>query len=989
MGVRGYLSVFLGFATAAAGPFAHAQDSSSDSSSDVDPSKTETAKQPRVFSVPFVSADRVLGDVILEVDGRDTVSVIGPSLRRELNDLLNEAGQLALDQAIGNEPFIVPSDLNAIGFDLEIDRNQSQLTLNSVNPEFLPGQTLGQPPTSQTEALNARTQTNRPGDFDRETQSDAPPPDMSANGDTRLETTSPASSSNQDPPKTERAKQALVFSVPLVFSDRVFGDVIIEVGDRGTISVIGPSLRSELSDLLNETGQAALDQAIGDEPFIIPSDLKAAGFDLEFDSGQLELTLNSIRPDFLPVRTLGRAPPSQNRVELTTTEPESFSTFMNVTGNFDYDTRSSDDPPDFFLDGATRLGGIVVEYEAALTDQLSDNYDLLRRSTRAVYDDPESYRRYTAGDLRLNSLSILRAPLLAGFAVEKRRNIFDPLSSVTRLAGRQIFLDNRSTVDVVINGEQYDSFQLDAGTYDLASLPVQQGSNDIQLRVRDSFGRQEIIDYNFFSESLDLAAGDEEYSFAIGVIAEALGFEPSYGEDIASSGFYRRAFSSDLILGGAFQASEDVQLVAATVSVVPQVIPGVFDMESAISNSSSDTGIAARAGYRFQRNLQSGRASQYSFNVDYQSAAFNTIDAVLPTESEILSMNATYSTSLNDRSFLAIGGNYFRRAGQTTDDYSAFTEINYRVSNRTGVTFGAEYGRSSQFGNMAGIRVGLTTALGPRRRASVDYRSRSESFRANISRGANTEAGSFGYDIGVSQFGDDAEADLQLEYNANRFTSRTNINSSGESSGDLFDDQRIRAQIGTSIAYAGGSIGIGRPIANSFLLAKPHPALEGKGVISARTLSRGDYYAKSGLLGAAVQGNLSPYSKQNVQFDAQDPFDAFDVGDGTVLVNPPYKSGYLTVVGTENYISAIGTIADNQGAIALATGRVIAIDQDDDFEELPFFTNSRGRFGLFGLAPGKSYKVLLSGSNREFTITIPKDSSAVLRMDPIMLPDEE
>lgn len=797
------------------------------------------------------------------------------------------------------------------------------------------------------------------------------------------------SPSNQDPSKPERAKQPLVFTIPLVFSDRVYGDVIIEVRDGDKVLVIGPSLRQALNDLLNEAGQAALDEAIGNEPFIIPSALIDEGFDLEFDGGQLQLTINSIRPDLLPVQTLGRAPPSRNRSELTTIEPENFSTYMNVTSNFDYNTQSTDDPPDFFFDGATRFGGVVVEYEAALTDQLGDTYELLRRSTRAVYDDPKSYRRYSAGDLRLNSLSILRSPQIAGVAVEKRRNIFDPLSSITRLAGQQIFLDNRSTVDVVINGEQFDSFQLDAGTYDLASLPVQQGSNDIQLRVRDSFGRQEVIDYNFFFESLDLTPGEDEYSLGIGVISESFEFEPTYGDDIASSGYYRRALSSDLILGGAFQVSEDVQLVAATMSVVPQVIPGVFDLESAISNSSSSTGLAARAGYRFRRNLASGRTSQYSLNVDYQSGEFNTIDAVLPTESELLSINTSYSTSLNEKAFLLVGGNYFRRAEQTFDDYTAFTEINYRVSDRTALTLGAEYGRSNQFGDGGGVRVGLTMALGPRRRASADYRSKSDTFRANFARGATTEVGSFGYDVGVSKFGDDAQTDLQFEYNANRFEARTSINSSGDSSGEMFDDQRIRLQIGTSIAYAGGSIGIGRPINNSFLLAKPHPVLKGQGVISARTLSRGDFYAKSGLLGAAVQGNLSPYSKQNVQFDAADAFNAFDVGDGTVLVNPIYKSGYQVVVGTENYVSVIGTIADGQGAISLAAGRVTAIDEDDDFEELPFFTNSRGRFGLFGLAPGNRYKVELFGANREFTITVPEDSSAVIRLDPITLPDEK
>ena len=280
-------------------------------------------------------------------------------------------------------------------------------------------------------------------------------------------------------------------------------------------------------------------------------------------------------------------------------------------------------------------------------------------------------------------------------------------------------------------------------------------------------------------------------------------------------------------------------------------------------------------------------------------------------------------------------------------------------------------------------------ALGGNTRASAEYRSRTDSLRANLSRGADNQVGSFGYHVGISKFGDDTQADLQLEYNANRFAARADLNSSGNSVGGVFDDQRARLQIGTSIAYAGGSVGIGRPISNSFLLAKPHPALTDQGVMSARTLSRGNYYAKSGALGSAVQGDLSPYNSQNVQFDAANPVDGFDVGDGTILVKPPYKSGYSLIVGSANYVSVIGRLADSNGPVALVTGEVRALDSADDFEMLPFFTNSSGRFGIFGLAPGKKYEVVLSDTQRKFIIEVPAEGDPVFRMETTILPTVE
>ena len=196
----------------------------------------------------------------------------------------------------------------------------------------------------------------------------------------------PFANESSAPPAT----RSLAFSVPLVSADRVFGDVLIKVEAQQAVSVEAAGLRRELSNIINELGLEALDRAANGQPFVEPAVLKAAGFELEFNSRQLELSVVRINPEFLKVQQLGTTPSVNNRIELKTIEPDRFSTYMNVTGNFDYDTRPGTDTPDFFLDGATRIGGVVVEYDAALTDQFGGSYDFFRRSTRAVYDDPNS-----------------------------------------------------------------------------------------------------------------------------------------------------------------------------------------------------------------------------------------------------------------------------------------------------------------------------------------------------------------------------------------------------------------------------------------------------------------------------------------------------------------------------------------------------------------------------------------------------------------------
>jgi len=787
-------------------------------------------------------------------------------------------------------------------------------------------------------------------------------------------------------PAMAARQRAVTFTVPLVSQRRAYGDVLIEVGaNGGDVRVQTEDLQRELAEILNPEGRSALSAVVSGQPFVSAEQLRAAGFELVFNTSQLELVVTKVPPEYREIQTLIPGRDSGNRTELERTVPASFSSYLNVIANADYSTRFGTETPDLFLAGATRAGGVVAEYDGAFTDQFGDSYRFVRRSTRLVYDDPDSFRRYSAGDLRLDTLSILTIPQIAGIGVERRRRLFEPGLSALRLNGRQIFLNNRSTVEVRVNGAVVESLQLDAGTYDLSSLPIQQGSNDIELVVRDSFGQEQVIAYDFFFESLPLEAGEVEYSLGVGVLSDNLGFEPNYTDNIALSGLYRRAFSENLIVGGALQVSETVQVAGANVISVPQFIPGVVELEVAASRSSGEAGMALRAGYRYSDGGGIAGSNEVAFNVSYESAGFTNLNNLLPIDFDLLSFTATYTRSFSIDTLGTFGATYFT-GGPFPNDYSLFFDFNHRLNDRLRLTAGAEYGLKTQTRSAFGVRVGIALALGRSTRAAAEYRSRFNNFRANVSRGADNDVGAFGYDFGISQFGDDTRADAQLEYEANRFSARADLTSRGGSIGGITEEQRARIQIGTSIAVAGGQFGIGRPINSAFLLAKPNSAIDDQNVITGRSLRTGQYYAQSGPFGSALQGDLAAYSAQNVQYDAADPNNSFDVGDGTVLVEPPYKSGYAIIVGDENYVSLIGTLIDENGPVAVSAGVIVDLETGEPLDGAPFFTNAAGRFGLFGLAPGKRYEIRLTGSDRTFVIEIPEKTNPIIRMGPITLP---
>ena len=623
----------------------------------------------------------------------------------------------------------------------------------------------------------------------------------------------------------------------------------------------------------------------------------------------------------------------------------------------------------------------MVEFDGGLTQGEDDDYRFYRRALRAIYDEPESFRRWSAGDLQLLNTGMLSTPFIGGVALEKSRRTFDPFAPTVNLGGRQIFLASPSTVEIIVNGASYQTLDLQPGTYSLEDLSIQIGSNDVQLVVRDAAGREQITRFDYFYDPIDLEAGEEEYTVAVGVIATELDLQPDYSDDPAFIGNYRKALSDILIVGGGLQISGDLQVVAAEAQVVPQVIPGSFDLHGAVSTGDG-TGFALRGGYRVSSGI-GAEAKRFTATFNYESENFRTVGDLAGFRLENFSANASYSQALSERTSLVAGASYFFRSGGS-DQSTFFVDVNHRIKTNIRATFGVEYGTGSIFGHNFGVRAGIAILFGGRHRFDATYQSRRELARASLSRGSGNSVGSLGYSLNVQDSSGSTSADGVVDYIANRFEARASLGTSGTSLGGLTDDQTARLQIGTSFAFADGAFGIGRPIQDAFLLARPHETLEGTDVITGRTLRGDGYEASSGTFGAAVVNRLSSYNMQDVQYDIDTLEAGYDIGSGVARVDPPYRAGYDLVVGTDRFVSAVGFLRIGGVPASLVAG-VITSEDDEGFEPEPFFTNSAGRFGVIGLAPGRSYTIRLNESGQAFTIQVPEDNTGLYRLETINL----
>lgn len=767
-------------------------------------------------------------------------------------------------------------------------------------------------------------------------------------------------------------------SVSLVSGNQALGSVLVRISAAGQMSYEAQALREQLLGLLNDEGRAKLFELIGSQTFVDPAVLAASGFDIQFNQNRLELNVARIDARYRALRTLGEVPRREDGAQLAYIRPAKFSAFVNLTGNVDYEEGQTT-KPELYIFGAARYKDVVVELDGALSDQFGQKYGFYRRSLRAFYDLPEKYMRVSAGDLRPDTTSLLRTPYIGGVAVERRKQTFGGFLPSPFLAGREIFLDTNSTVEVLVNGAEYQTFQLDAGRYDLASLPLQFGSNNIQLRVRDATGRQQLIDYNYFFEQIDLEPGDFEYSVAVGALGRTLSFQPSYSKKIAAIGFYRKALSSELLLGGGAQITDNRQLFAAEASIVPQVVPGIFDFQAAYSRGDK-SGVALRGNYRLRTGKDIASRRQISLSFDYQGKGYQTLDDLAGFDLATLTLNVNYTQSFSTATFGSVGFTYVRQSDNRPTQTLTYAEVSHRLNNRFRITGGVEYGKDNVRRTNFGVRFGIIALFGGDKRANVDYRSRLATTRANFSKSSGNNVGSFGYDFGLTDSPGDVTADANFNYIGNRFDARASLFSRGNDFGSITDRKGARLQVGTSLAFADGAFGVGRPIYDSFAVLKPHSSLPDEEVVSGRSLKGDRYEARSGLLGGAIQSNLGSYAMQNFQYDFGNAEAGYDVGDGLARVNPPFHSGYKIVVGSDRNVSAVGVLLTGDKPVSLVTGEITSQD-DEGFEKQTFFTNSAGRYGIIGLAPGKTYLVTLNdGQSTALTISVPADTGGLYRM---------
>ncbi len=757
--------------------------------------------------------------------------------------------------------------------------------------------------------------------------------------------------------------------------------------------------------------------SLGEAPpsYLPLATIRERGIEIEYDPLALEI---NVKPtvDQRPTGALSLA--VQDEVVSAALErPASASAYLNmrvVTGYVSQADFGSTglEAPSFDFDGALRLGRFVLEGEATLStgdvkgfaETYFDEYAVYRRGTRLVYDMPEDAVRIRAGDVNPDFSGFQTSPDLLGISAQKSYADLQPGKSIRPTGQRSFRLERPASVDIVIDGATVRRLRLSPGVYNVADLPLQPGANAITLNIEEDTGDRQTLEFTAFSAQELLAPGISEWSVAAGIKSSDQGVRQE-GEGRAALGqphydtaapvataFYRAGLQQALT--AEFNAQADGDIAMAGAGVLTQMRAGLFSLDLASSLEYGESlGLALQGGYSYDKlTLFGDYASSVRLLAEYQSPEFVSIGNDRPARDYSVAISGSVSQRLPMDMTGGLSVSYYvSRNANLADRWSADLTLSKALAANVSGSLAVGYGEEDtsdkddrQFQD-DGFRTFLRLSWTPDSRSSVSlsHDTSSESSRASYSRSSERSGvGAWNTTVEASH---ENESDGGVYGSVGYVANRADVSIShaarveGTSLNGAFDptstEQRTSLRIASSLVYADGAFGLGRPVSGGFALVTPHKSL---GKADLLIGSPDAVIAQSGWFGPAVAPSVGAYTQTSLAYDAPNMPIGYDLGRATYDLMAPYKAGYKLTVGSAYTVTATGTLLSEFGEpIQLLGGTAREADKPDG-AKVELFTNRNGRFGAQGLAPGRWIVEMPVGAEPvQFAIDVPEGATGL------------
>lgn len=681
------------------------------------------------------------------------------------------------------------------------------------------------------------------------------------------------------------------------------------------------------------------------------------GIQVRLDERALTLHI-SASPDLFGSRAIDMLPGRRPSV----LRPRDTSAFVNYGLRYSHANGSA---PRYEL--ATEIGAragswLLLTGSSHVSHQEQDRS--VRLMTSLTLDRRAELQRLVIGDFFATPIELGSALTLGGVSFSKKYSI-DPYVITHPTATLAGAVSSGAEAKIYVDGLPIKTEALQPGEFMIQNLNYYGGARDIRVVIKDVFGREQQYTYQYYFTDALLRAGLQDYSYSIGRVRHELGaVSNSYGP-LAASFFHRRGLTDDLTVGLRGEAAE------GRLNVGPQASArfgnfGVTVLSMAASRDETGaTGQAAQLGYGYQSSIFSARFSARRMTRHYAVAA-----GVTPLEHRSRSdINAGFGYGAAELGNLGI--DYSRSNGYARKARHA-TTVSYSRSLGRDWNLFATVRRVQEVSGRTEFFLGLTWY--PTREVSVSYghenRLGVQSQTYQVQKNAPLGEG-WGYRVAAERTGPgSANVSPFLQYNGRTASYSADLNVQTSPTGRT--ETRYGLAMSGGIGYAGGAVGLSRPISDSFAVVQV------ANLPNVRVYQSNQVVGVTDKSGAVYVPNLASYADNQIAIEDTDIPPDYLIATKEKYVSPPLRSGSVVRFDVVRIQAFTGTLRLRKGdALEPVENRDGSVDMNG--RSVPIPTGKNGVFYVENLLPG-SYAVTMpiAEGTCKLQLTVPETAEPIV-----------
>ncbi len=711
---------------------------------------------------------------------------------------------------------------------------------------------------------------------------------------------------------------------------------------------------------------------IEEKEYLILNSWKEVKFNYNEDRAELEIFFP---PHVFPERTINLYHKRRENIII----PDQNSAFLN----YRVDYLNTEEKEDIILnhEAAIRFNNISFVTDGFYSEHRKR---YIRLNTYGLLDNREDLTRLIFGDFITPSGPITHGNNMLGISYSRNFRI-DPYFIYRPTFNISTHATYRSELEIYLDGSLIRKETVPPGKINLSNLYYYGGRRDIQLVVRDPYGRIEVLRYPFYFTDLMLKRGIREFNYSAGFLREDYSIESNNYSHFAFLAFERYGYMDSLNIGARIEGVPGTEYFNLGLESVIRIDKyGVLSLYPSVSKKANNYGSALLTSYNYQFKNLNFRTTGLIASDEYHSSHRDLSDEI--------------------RKNFTIGSSYFlgKLGGLNIDfvhnEYTNNTEENilnlgYSKSLRGNISLYANitrrYGKTDSTEFFAGINIY------PKRdhTLSLRYENREGKTSQILQASKASPVGKgYGYRFTLEREEIDKTAYIMNSYLQHRedfgvFETDLSLKEKGD---EIFESYRL-AYSG-AIAYVADRIGFIRPIRESFALIKTADVKDVEINLNGQLVGK----TGSGLFVSELQSyydNLITINDKDIPLE-------YDVLTKEVTVSPWHKGGFcleFPIKRIYRYTGfLIGILGDRKIPLEFyditverpqdnhKNDKCIKLYQRKEDKVITIQTSKKGEFYIEDLSPG-TYRAFIIYNNTpiEFEIYLPAKDEFVIDLGEI------